>query len=71
MLVQGARKIDYAQFVKALELAAEKKGVSLEDVVAKAVAAGGPTSSGTVRHQTPPLFEIWTTWVLGFKSEGS
>lgn len=55
VLVQAARKIDYAQFVKALELVAEKKGVSLEDVVAKAVAAGGPTSSGTVRLDNPPV----------------
>ncbi|GAQ86336.1 hypothetical protein KFL_002830130 [Klebsormidium nitens] len=47
---KGARKIDYVQFVKALELVAEKKAASLDDIVAKAVAAGGPSSSGTVRN---------------------
>lgn len=37
------------QFARALELVAEKKAASLDDIVAKAVAAGGPSSSGTVR----------------------
>ncbi|KAK9820323.1 hypothetical protein WJX72_008971 [[Myrmecia] bisecta] len=45
--VKGQRKINFEQFLKALGIAADKKGAALEDVVKAILLAGGPAASGT------------------------
>ncbi len=44
---KAAKKIDYAQFLKALEEIAAKNKVSVDEIAAKVIAAGGPKSTGT------------------------
>jgi hypothetical protein len=43
-----AKKITFAEFLKAVAEVATKSKVTTEDIVAKIVASGGPKSSGTV-----------------------
>ncbi|GBG80331.1 hypothetical protein CBR_g30699 [Chara braunii] len=45
---KGDRKINYDEFVQALELIAEAKGISMDDLKHQIMGAGGPSSSGTV-----------------------
>jgi hypothetical protein len=47
MLLQGARKLSYKEFEKALLAIAEEKKVSLEAVQRQILASGGPQRSRT------------------------
>jgi len=49
MLVQGARKLSFKEFEKALQAIAEEKKVSLEAVQRQICVSGGPQRS----HTTP------------------
>jgi hypothetical protein len=44
---KGARKIGFKEFQAAVAMIAEKKKISVEDLTAKIVAAGGPASNST------------------------
>lgn len=44
---KAERRITFEQFEKALELFAEKKGASVDDVKAAVLSHGGPTFQGT------------------------
>lgn len=44
---KAARKIGFKEFQAAVEMIAEKKKISVEDLTAKIVAAGGPASNST------------------------
>ncbi|KAK9829714.1 hypothetical protein WJX72_007506 [[Myrmecia] bisecta] len=45
--VKGARKISFGEFCAALELIAQKKGVSTDELSSKVLAAGGPKTQAT------------------------
>jgi len=44
---KAARKINYAQFEKAVGLMGEKKGASAEQIATAIISAGGPSFTGT------------------------
>ena len=43
--VKGARKIGFNEFKAALEIIADKKGITVEDLTEKLVATNGPTTN--------------------------
>lgn len=47
MKTKGARKIGFAEFKEALKLVAERKGMSLDDLVSKLKSSEGPVTNAT------------------------
>jgi hypothetical protein len=54
------RKIDFQQFLIAIELIAERKGVSVESVKDKIIATGGPETNNTQKAEATGIYDKLT-----------
>lgn len=57
---KNERKITYSQFLVAVQLIAEKKGVSQEEIISKIVSASGPATNNTQKADDSGIYSKLT-----------
>ncbi|MEW5300206.1 MAG: hypothetical protein WDW38_003045 [Sanguina aurantia] len=67
--VQGQRRLTFEQFLTALSLCADKKGVKLEDMARELLAVGGPIANAT-RADAVRLHDDKSTWTGVYANGG-